>query len=120
MNLYLDDDCAKTALVVRLKKASHLVVVPADVFLAGASDPRHFLYAVQHGMVLLTRNHDDFEDLHLVVQATRGRHSGILVIRFDNDPTRDMKDAEIVRAIGNLEQSGAPVTNEFHILNHWR
>jgi predicted nuclease of predicted toxin-antitoxin system len=120
MNLYLDDDSAKGALVARLRKTGHQVVVPADALLVGAADPLHLLYSVRHGLVLLTKNHDDFQDLHLLVQATQGRHVGILAIRFDNDPTRDMKDAEFVRAIRNLEQSGAPVANEFHILNHWR
>jgi predicted nuclease of predicted toxin-antitoxin system len=120
MNLYLDDDSAKSALVARLTKAGHQVVIPADASLSGAADPRHFLYTVRQTLVLLTRNHDDFEDLHLLVQATHGRHPGIVAIRFDNDPTRDMNDAEIVRALRNLEQSGAPVDNEFHILNHWR
>ena len=120
MNLYLDEDSAKGALGARLRKAGHPVVVPADAALAGASDQRHLLHAVRHGLVLLTRNHDDFEDLHLLIQACQGRHAGILAIRFDNDPTRDMKDADIVRALQNLEQSGAPVANEFHILNHWR
>jgi predicted nuclease of predicted toxin-antitoxin system len=120
MNLYLDDDSAKGALVARLRKTGHPVVVPADVTLGSAADPRHLLHAVRHGLVLLTKNHDDFEDLHLLVQATQGRHTGILAIRLDNDPTRDMKDAEIARAIRNLEQSGAPIANEFHILNHWR
>jgi len=120
MNLYLDDDTAKAALAARLQKAGHLVVVPGDASLGGAADARHLLYAVRHGLVLLTRNHDDYEDLHLLIDATKGCHTGILAIRFDNDPTRDMKDAEIVRAIQNLEQSGALVANEFQILNHWR
>jgi hypothetical protein len=120
MNLYLDDDSAKGALVARLRKTGHQIVVSADALLVGAADPLHLLYPVRHRLVLLTKNHDDFQDLHLLVQATQGRHVGILAIRFDNDPTRDMKDAEIVRAIRNLEQSGAPVANEFHILNHWR
>jgi predicted nuclease of predicted toxin-antitoxin system len=120
MNLYLDDDSAKGALVARLRQKGHQVVVPADVLLAGVADPRHLLYAVRNALVLLTKNHDDFEDLHLLVQATQGHHTGILAIRFDNDPSRDMKDAEIVRAVRNLEQSGALVANEFHILNHWR
>jgi hypothetical protein len=43
-----------------------------------------------------------------------------LAIRCDNDPTRDMKDAEIVRAIRNLELSGALTANELHIVYHWR
>jgi predicted nuclease of predicted toxin-antitoxin system len=120
MNVYIDDDTAKAALVARLKKESLVVVVPTDVALTGAADARHLLYAVEHDLILLTRNHDDFQDLHCLIQATHGIHAGILAIRSDNDPTRDMKDAEIVRAIRNLEQSGAAIANEFHILNHWR
>ena len=104
MNLYLDDDSAKGALVARLRKAGHQAMVPADASLSGAADPSHFLHAVQQGLVLLTKNHDDFKVLHLLVQATNGRHTGILAIRCDNDPNRDMKDVDILRAIRNLDQ----------------
>jgi hypothetical protein len=120
MNLYLDDDTAKAALVARLKKSGHRVTVPGDASLIGAADPRHLLHAVRHGLILLTKNHDDFEDLHELVQATQGRHAGVIAIRLDNDPTRDMKDADIVRALRNLEQSSPAIANELHILNHWR
>jgi hypothetical protein len=70
--------------------------------------------------VLLTRNHDDLEDLHLLVQVTGGKHPGLLVVRLDNDPSRDMKDRDIVRALTNLEQAGVPIANELHMLAHWR
>jgi hypothetical protein len=120
MNLYLDEDMAKGALVTRLRRAGHQVVVPADAALLGAWDPRHLLHAVQHGLVLISKNHDDFKDLHLLIQATSGQHPGMLVIRADNDPRRDMKDGDIAQAIHNLERAGVPVANEFHILNHWR
>jgi predicted nuclease of predicted toxin-antitoxin system len=120
MNVYLDDDTAKGALIARLMNAGHQVVVPADASLDGAADARHLTYAVSNGLVLLTRNHGDFEDLHVLIQTTHGRHAGIIAIRFDNDPRRDLKDAGIVRALRNLEQSGAPIVNEFNILNHWR
>src|SRR5262245_44626032 len=120
MKLYLDDDSAKASLVNQLKKAGHQVEIPADAGLAGASDPGHLMHGVQDKSVLLTKNHDDFEDLHELVQATGGKYSGLLVVRSDNDPSRDMKDRDIVRAIRNLEGAGVPVANEFHILNHWR
>jgi hypothetical protein len=120
MNLYLDDDTAKTALVIRLRRAGHQITAPADAGLSGASDPRHLLHAVQHSLVFLSKNHDDFKDLHLLVQATNGRHPGILLIRADNDPRRDMKDGDIARALQNLERAGVPIANEFHILNNWR
>lgn len=120
MKLYLDDDSAKAALVVRLKGVGHQVAVPTDVGLSGAADTRQMLHAVLQDHLILTRNYDDFEDLHLLIQATRGQHPGILAVRYDNDPNRDMKDADMVRAIRNLEQSGVPIVNEFHSLNHWR
>jgi len=39
MNLYLDDNSAKAALVKLLRRAGHQVAVPADLGLAGVSDP---------------------------------------------------------------------------------
>jgi predicted nuclease of predicted toxin-antitoxin system len=113
MNLYLDDDSAKASLVRLLTKVSHQVVIPVDAGISGVSDARHLMHAVQQDRVLLTKNHDDFEDLHLLVHITGGKHPGLLVVRSDNDPRRDMKDGDIVRALSNLLRAGAPVANEF-------
>jgi len=120
MNLYLDDDTADWRLVALLTNAGHRVVVPASVYLAGAPDARHFIHAMQQSLVLVTRHHDDFLDLHEVVQTARGTHPGILIIRFDNDPTRDMIPRHIVTAISHLESAGVPLENQVYILNHWR
>jgi hypothetical protein len=120
MNLYVDDDLAKASLVARMRRAGHLVVLPSDVGLSGAWDPLHLLHAAQHQLTLLSKNHDDFRDLHLLLQATNGHHSGIAVVRADNDPRRDMTDGDIVRALENLVAANVPIANEFHILNHWR
>jgi hypothetical protein len=120
MNLYLDDDMVKASLVTRLRRAAHRVVLPADVGRSGEWDLGHLLHAVQNNLVLVSRNHDDFRELHLLVQATHGQHPGSPIVRADNDAHREMKDADIARAIGNLELAGAPVANELHILNHWR
>jgi hypothetical protein len=120
MNLYLDDNSAKASLVGLLRRAGHQVAVPADHGLAGSSDACHLASCVGRSQVLLTRDHDDFLDLHDLVQATHGRHAWILVVRADNDPSRDMTDRDIVRAIANLEGAGVLIENEFHILNHWR
>ncbi len=46
----------------------------------------------QHGLLLVSKNHDDFRDLHLLVQAANGRHAGIAIVRADNDPRRNMTD----------------------------
>src|SRR5437870_691449 len=95
MNLYLDDNINKGHLAGRLRKAGHSVVLPAAVGLAGAIDSKHFLYAIENQLVLLTKDHEDFFVLHRVVRATQGQHPGILAVRADNDPRRDMKDADI-------------------------
>jgi len=120
MNLYLDDNSAKASLAKLLRRSGHQVTLPADQGLAGASDPRHLTYCAGQNRVLLTRDHDDFLDLHDLIQATHGGHAGIVVVRTDNDPARDMKDRDIVRALANLESARVPIGNEFHILNHWR
>ena len=120
MNLYLDDDSVKAHLVALLRRSGHDVQIPSEVEMSGSSDARHLERAAQHGQVILTRNYADFLELHDVVQATKGRHPGIIVVRFDNDPTRDLTDRGIVVAIGKLDASGIPIANELHILNHWR
>jgi Domain of unknown function (DUF5615) len=120
MNLYLGDDMAKGALVARLRAAGHQVIVPADVSLSGAWDPRHLLHAIQHVLALVSRNHDDFKDLHLLIrQAPAGMPAS-----WPFAPTMILietcKDGDIARALRNLETAGVPIANEFHILNHWR
>lgn len=120
MNLYLDDDTADRRLVRRLSSAGHAVVVPMQVNLSGAPDTRHLIHAMRQALVLMTRNHDDFLDLHEVVQVARGTHPGILIIRFDNDSTRDMTPRHIATAIANLETAEVPLENQIYILNHWR
>jgi hypothetical protein len=57
--------------------------------------------------------------LELILEA-KGHHSGVLIVRRDNDPTRDPKPAGIVRAIRNLEAAAVPIQDELQILNHWR
>ena len=120
MNLYLDDNSAKPSLLNMLRRAGHQVAVPSDFGMSGSSDPRHLASCAQQRLALITRDYDDFLDLHDLVQATQGRHAGLLVVRADNDPSRDMKDRDIVRALVNLEHARVPIANDFHILNHWR
>ena len=88
MKLYLDDNSCKGLLAILLRKAGHTVVVPSDVGWAGASDARHFIHASQTTFVMLTKDYEDFLELHDLVQATHGQHPGILAIRSDNDTSR--------------------------------
>lgn len=120
MNLYLDDHMAGSALVGLLRKAGHVVVCPADVQQSGTSDARHLEYAILHDLVMLSADRRDFWELHDVILAAGGRHPGILIVRFDNDPTRDMKPGHIAGALAKLERAGVPIASQLIVLNHWR
>lgn len=122
LKLYLDDCSNSDLLANLLRQAGHEVVRPTDeeVGLTGEYDDVHFAFAAAHGLTLITKNPADFKALHDLDQ----RHSGILAVYQDNDPSRDMSNADIVRAIRNFEDAvqhgGPPIHGEFHILNDWR
>ena len=120
MKLYLDDDTSAPLLALLLRRAGHDVQVPADVGHAGAADPVHFRLAALHGRALVTANYDDYEDLHKLVVELQGHHSGVLVIRKDNDRKRDLTNPGIVQAIRNLLAANVPIADQCIILNHWR
>ena len=114
--IYLDDcSCAKE-LVGLLQAAGHQVVTPREAGIAGREDEVHLQYAVEQSLVLLTKNPDDFAELH----AANPDHPGILLIYQDNDPNRDMSNAEIVQALGNLERAGIDLKGSCQALNAWR
>ena len=120
LNLYLDDCVLDHRLVDLLLRAGHRVVRSTDVGLEGEDDDVHFRHAADNGLTILTKNPADFEALH----HSNQQHSGILVVYQDNDQQRDMSNAEIVKAISNLEAAaqhgGSPIHGEFHKLNDWR
>ena len=103
-----------------IRQASHDVQVPTDAGLSGEDDAVHLTYAIKNGRVLLTGNHRDFLNLHNLLMQAAGHHPGILVVRRDNDPTRDLTPSGIVRAIRNLLAANVPVPDDYVILNHWR
>jgi predicted nuclease of predicted toxin-antitoxin system len=120
MNIYLDDNLSDRTLAALLVKAGHAVVRPSDIGLTGASDAVHLERAIRERRVTLTSDRDDFRELHQLVLTAGGSHPGILVVRFDNDPTRDMKAKHIVTAVGKLERAGLALQDQVVILNHWR
>jgi predicted nuclease of predicted toxin-antitoxin system len=120
MRLYLDEDLASALLTRFLRAAGHDVQVPTDVRLSGRSDPVVLTHCIRDGRAILTRNYCDFEDLHNLLQQGQGSHAGILVVRRDNNPQRNMSPPDIVRALRNLETAGQPVANHFIILNAWQ
>jgi hypothetical protein len=99
-----------------LRQVGWEVVSPFDAGIVGQLDEVHLAYATSQGLILLTKNPRDFEELH-----TRfPQHSGILAVYQDNDPTKDMSVADILRAIQNLIAAGMPITGQFIPLNAWR
>src|SRR5262245_10694114 len=111
MMVYLDDNFADQALAGSLRKAGHTVFRPADFGLTGASDARHLERAIREGLVVLTKDRDDFHELHQLVLTSGGCHPGMVVVRYENDATRDMRRGHIVKAIDKLERSGLPLVN---------
>ncbi len=120
MRLYLDDDSAEAHLVALLPQAGHDVQIPADVGMAGQIDSNHLANAVRDDRAVLSRNHADFKSLHDLIVAVHGHYPGLLIVRRDNDPTRDLKPAGIVRAVRNMLSAGVPIRDQLQILNHWR
>jgi predicted nuclease of predicted toxin-antitoxin system len=116
LTLYLDDCAYDKVLAQLLRAAGHTVTIPADLGTTGMDDLVHLQAATARQLIIITRNVDDFDELH-----RRGTsHSGILAICQDNDPSRDMSHADIVRSIANLENAGVEFAGQIHILNHWR
>ncbi len=120
MKIYQEDSRADKALANMLKKAGHQVLRPTDVGLLGASDARHFKWVISHSYVVLTADRVDFLDLHELVLASGGGHPGVMVVRYSDDPKKDMKAPQIVRAVNNLAKSALSTANQYIVLNQWR
>ncbi|HEV3003867.1 MAG TPA: DUF5615 family PIN-like protein, partial [Pirellulales bacterium] len=118
--LYLDDDSAAPLLARLLRQAGHDVQLPRDVSLASEDDAVHLRHAVRDDRSLLTGNYRDFLNLHNLVIEVQGHHPGILVVRRDNDPKRDLTATGIVRALGKLAAANIPLLSQYIILNQWR
>lgn len=120
MKLYLDDDTCAALLVAMLRKAGHDVMIPADVGMSGGHDAAHLLRSVTEGRVFVTHNYRDFEHLHNLVIGCSGSHTGVVLIRRDNDPQKNMTNKNIITAVGKVEQAYADLINELITLNDWR
>ena len=120
MKLYLDDDSVDAALVRVLRQAGHDVQLPIDVGKSGEDDAIHLAHAIEQDRVMLSHNHRDFKNLHDLLVIGKGHHPGILLVRKDNNPKRDLDEHGVVRAINKLLTSSLPIADSLHILNQWR
>jgi hypothetical protein len=120
MRLYLDDDSASALLAQLLRQAGHDVRLPVEIGTVGENDAVHLIHAVREDRGCLSHNYDDFEDLHELIVTVRGHHPGIIVVRKDNNPKRDLDAKGIVRALTKLLTAGVALVDSFYVLNHWR
>ena len=95
LKLLVDEDSQAQLLVTLLKKAGHNVVTVNEARLSGEDDSIVFNYARREERLVLTRNYDDFQELH----EANPDHSGVLVVCQDDDFSKDMSFKEIVKAI---------------------
>ena len=120
LSLYLDDCADDDTLAVLLRQAGQQISTPRIAGTTGAADVEHLDYAAHHNCTLLTKDPDDFIDLHNQWQAMNRTHSGILLIYEEKEVNKNMSRIQIVLAIDNLIASAIPIANEVHNLNQWR
>lgn len=113
--MLLDEDSQAKYLVNLLRAAGHDVVTVNAIDLMNRPDSVVLDFSRRDERVLLTRNCDDFQELHQLNPA----HSGILAIYQDSDPAKNMSYQGIVKAIANLESAGHTLQNQFVVLNQW-
>lgn len=117
MKLLIDEDTKANILLARLRQAGHDIVSTQDLGKDAASDPEIFELAKSLGRVVLTKNVEDYFELH--VQHQDKGHSGVLAIYESHETAKDMSYKDIAQAIGNIEASGINLANDFQALNAW-
>lgn len=120
MRFLIDENLCDRSLESRLRSLGHDPVLAIDVGLMSIADPRVLAWAIGQGLPVMTRDFEDFEDLHILVMAAGGHHPGMLIARFDADPRHNMSDRAIGIAIGKLEAAGIAIPDRIHVLNQWR
>lgn len=90
MRFLVDENLTSPRLASRLRAQGHYPVLASDVGLLSVTDARVLIFAIAQALPVLTRDSEDFEDLHDLVMAAVGHHPGILIVRFDNDPHHNL------------------------------
>jgi predicted nuclease of predicted toxin-antitoxin system len=119
LKLLVDEDSQGKLLVNQLKKAGHNIHTVNDVDLRSASDIAVFAYAINHNYVMLTHNCIDFSELAEQILQQGKHHSGLLLIYKDNNPTKDISVAAIIKALKNLQNSKLILIDQTIILNKY-
>ena len=102
LRLLIDEDSQAKALVSLLRSAGHDLLTVNEAGLEGEPDHLVLDFAREVDRIVLTRNCDDFRALH----RANPRHPGILGVYEEQNASKRITYAEIVRAMSNLEASG--------------
>src|SRR5207244_8455766 len=117
VTIYLDDDVSDRLLTRMLRSAGHTVTVPSECGTVGQADAKHLLDALRRGAAVVTRNVEDFEDLHYLVVGAGGAHAGVILIHSEVVKKRNMKRHEVVAALTKYQAAGLDPTNQLVNLN---
>lgn len=115
LQLLLDEDSQAKQLVNLLKEAGHNVITVKESNLMSKPDSIVLDFARQQKRILLTRNCDDFHNLH----NSNPQHPGILAVYQHPDFSKNMSYQQIIQAITNIQTAGIPIENQFIVLNQW-
>jgi Domain of unknown function (DUF5615) len=120
LDLFLDNCANSDLLADLLRQAGHHVVRAHEMGMTRTPDRFVLDYAASNRLTVVTKNPADFQALH----DHGNPHYGILGVHQDNDPSRDMSDREIAKAIANVENAatsgGDQIPGNFFDLNQWR
>lgn len=120
MKVLIDENMSSRRLAIWLQSAGHDVLLATDAGLVSVNDARVLALAVSRDRLVITRDQKDFTDLHDLVVAVGGHHTGIPVVLFDKDPRHNLSERGIVTATSKLESSGVVLADHIHVLNQWR
>lgn len=120
MKVLIDENLSSPRLFVRLRSQAHESILAQDVGLISASDARVLIVAIIEQLPIVTRDSEDFEDLHDLVMTAGGHHPGILIVRFDQALRHNLTERGIATALTKLQASGLPIADHIHVLNQWR
>ncbi|WP_179197937.1 DUF5615 family PIN-like protein [Nostoc sp. T09] len=115
LRLLVDEDTQARRLVEMLRADKHDLLTIGEAGITGIPDSLVMEMARTQQRVLLTRNCNDFLELH----QANSDHSGILAIYQDAEPTKSMSYAAIVKAIANLENTNLSLVGQFIVLNQY-
>jgi hypothetical protein len=79
IRLYLDEDCARRALVSALRMRAADVLTPAEAGMVEREDADHLDYATSEGRVLYSFNVRDFPRIHTEYLSQGKSHAGIVI-----------------------------------------